>query len=74
MEAEKLGIRIEIISDSCIDRVEIDPKGIYRCLVNLVGNAIDACSENNGKITIESRYYDDKYFFINVTDSGQGMD
>lgn len=74
VEAEKFGISIEIISDSRIDRVEIDPKGIYRCLVNLVGNAIDACSENKGKITIEPKYYDDKYFFIYVMDSGQGMD
>lgn len=74
VEANKLGVSIEINSDDKIGKVEIDPKGIYRCLVNLVGNGIDACSENGGKITMESRYYDENYFYINVKDTGCGMD
>ncbi len=74
IEANKLNISIEIISDKKIKIVEVDPKGIFRCLVNLVGNAIDACAEKGGKVTMESKFYNKKYFKLTVKDTGQGMD
>lgn len=55
--------------------VEIDPKGIKRCILNLVSNAIDACEEmGEGKVEISIQDTRGKFFNIHVNDSGIGME
>jgi len=76
VQAEKAGVRIETKMDKNLNKAMIDPKGLYRCLVNLVRNAIDACTEldNEGVVTLESRLDSDDHFIISVNDNGIGMD
>jgi signal transduction histidine kinase len=53
----------------------VDEAGIRRCLVNLVGNAIDACSEK-GEGLVEvgaSAAGDDGCFTLRVKDNGNGI-
>lgn len=60
--------------DRNLKKVVIDSKGILRCFVNLVSNAIDACSETGGIVTVRSRLDDGGYFIVEVSDTGCGMD
>ena len=52
----------------------MDPKGIYRCLLNLVSNSIYACQEKGGgEISIETSGDREKKLKIAVTDTGTGI-
>lgn len=54
--------------------VILDPKGIYRCVLNLVSNAIDACDEENGTVTISTEFSENKNrLMISVADNGTGI-
>jgi len=53
--------------------VELDAKGIRRCVLNLVSNAVDACSESGGKVTVHAKKADHEHVEIVVRDTGCGM-
>ena len=60
--------------DSRIGTVLIDPKGIHRCVMNLVSNAIDAMKKDGGRITIKSILDEPaKMLEIRVSDNGSGI-
>ena len=56
-----------------LPQTEVDPKGIRRCLLNLVTNAIDACAQDGGTVTIETRTDDGAMLVVSVHDTGTGM-
>ncbi|MCK5568523.1 MAG: ATP-binding protein, partial [Spirochaetes bacterium] len=60
--------------DDNIQEIEIDPKGIYRCVLNLVSNAIDACEKEGASVTLYTKTSDSNYILIEVEDQGSGMD
>lgn len=74
LQAEKMGVEIKTKTDENLRKVTLDSKGIVRCLVNLIGNGIDACSEEGGVVSVESRLDSDDYFQLAVSDTGCGMD
>ncbi|MEJ2545625.1 MAG: GAF domain-containing protein, partial [Calditrichaceae bacterium] len=53
-------IGFELDFDDRLKLVCIDPKGIYRCVLNLVSNAIDACSKSGGVIKIFTKCLENK--------------
>ena len=59
--------------------VRIDRQGMYRCLLNLVANAIDACTDfscttNSADVVIRSKKTEGWAVEYQVIDSGCGMD
>jgi signal transduction histidine kinase len=74
LQADKMGVEIKTKTDKNLRQVTLDSKGILRCLVNLIGNGIDACSQNGGVVSVESRLDSDGYFELAVSDTGCGMD
>jgi signal transduction histidine kinase len=74
IQAGKVGVEIKTKTDENLNKVTLDSTGILRCLVNLIGNGIDACSEKGGYVTVESRLDSDDYFELEVSDTGCGMD
>ncbi|GMV90526.1 MAG: hypothetical protein AMXMBFR82_03040 [Candidatus Hydrogenedentota bacterium] len=50
----------------------LDSLGVYRAILNLVSNAIDACEENGGEVTIRTRS-DDTHYCVDVQDNGCGI-
>jgi signal transduction histidine kinase len=59
--------------------VNMDKTGIHRCLLNLIGNAIDACTLEglmNGKgiVTVKTDSPDGRGVRYRVSDNGKGMD
>ena len=57
----------------------LDPKGIHRCLLNLIDNAVDAClsDEAEGKehrVKVSTGRQSDGTLVLQVSDNGCGMD
>lgn len=78
-KAKESGIEIVRDFDPTIGQVSLDPKGIHRCLLNLVSNAIDACisDEDEGKkylVRVTTRRESDGIVTFQVSDNGCGMD
>ena len=60
--------------DPALGPVEIDPKGIRRCVLNLVANAVDAGEAAGGAVTVQTRAPgDDGHVAIRIADTGCGM-
>lgn len=74
-KAVSLDVEIQKDLDCNVGDVYVDPTGIYRCLLNLVTNAIDACSEGREKkICIKSfPVKDEKRIQIDISDTGCGI-
>jgi two-component system, NtrC family, sensor kinase len=69
--AEKHGVQLEIVnSGDC--RAEVDSQRIYRALLNLVTNAIDACENSGGSVTVKA-VCDETSCCISVADTGCGI-
>jgi len=77
-KAEESGIEIVRDFDATVGRVFLDPKGIHRCLLNLVCNAIEACmsKQDDGKgnlVRVTTKRESDGALTFQVSDSGCGM-
>jgi len=72
--ATKKNARVMFEGDASIGFVKVDETGIKRCLMNLVGNALDACGEEGGVIRMTTGLADEAgRFFIRIEDNGLGM-
>ncbi len=73
-KAKEKHVKIKTQFDEKIGQVNIDQKNIFRCLLNLVSNSLDACEENTGIIKIETFKVKEKPFFgYRVIDNGHGI-
>ncbi|MFC1735693.1 ATP-binding protein [Candidatus Hydrogenedentota bacterium] len=69
---EGVEVRLEISEN--IDKVLLDERSIYRVILNLAGNAIDACGQGNASVTLTSTLTDDQAFLnLAVKDTGSGI-
>lgn len=78
-QAEKSKVILEKNLDDRLAEGWLDPKGIHRCILNLVTNAIDACtdiscSQPHGKVTLRSQKIEGWAVEYQVIDNGCGMD
>ncbi len=67
---------VEIVCtlDAGLGEVIVDPKGIRRCLMNLVSNAVDACGEKGGRVELSTKREDDPgRFCVVISDNGSGI-
>ncbi len=69
------GVYIRWTANEDLDEVMLDPKGIRRCLLNLVSNAVDACEGRGGGglVDVSSEVAADGMFHIKIADNGCGM-
>ncbi|MCG2758979.1 MAG: ATP-binding protein, partial [Desulfobacteraceae bacterium] len=77
-EANKSGIEVARDFDPNIGKAFFDPKGIHRCLLNLVSNAVDACisdKDENKKhlVRVTTKRESDGMITFQVSDNGCGM-
>lgn len=77
--AKEYGIEIAEDFDPSMGEAVMDPRGIHRCLLNLVSNARDACiyDPDEGKkwvVQVRTILEDDGTVRFEVTDNGCGMD
>ena len=78
-EAERRGVTLEKSLDKKLNEGWIDTDGIHRCILNLVSNAIDACTDisclhGEGRVIIKTLKTDGWAVEYQVIDNGCGMD
>jgi signal transduction histidine kinase len=73
-EARARAVTILTDLEKNVDPVAIDARGIYRCLVNLITNALDACPLSEGVVTVSTKRTGAKELLLVVSDNGRGMD
>jgi len=71
---EEQGIVFRVIAGEELNEIPMDSFGIFRCLLNILTNAIEACPPENGEITVRSSRSPEGTCLIEITDNGPGMD
>lgn len=71
--SQDVELRMEL--DPAIGLEQLDRRLVYRALLNLVSNAIDACveSENGNLVVVSSALHGDAEIVLSVRDNGVGM-
>lgn len=73
-KAKEKGVDLQFIQDKKLKDVMLDGKAIYRGLLNLVTNALDACPPEDGKVEVETSLLPKgKQFQIKIRDNGSGI-
>ncbi len=72
-QAKVAGVKIRCRRDCPVKGAILDQNGIYRCLVNLVRNAVEAC-DSGGQVEVATGLTTDGAVSIRITDDGCGMD
>jgi signal transduction histidine kinase len=77
--ASEFGVVLELELDEALPDTWFDPEGIHRALLNLVTNALDACTDigctnKPGKVVLKSIKPDDWAVEYQVVDNGCGLD
>jgi signal transduction histidine kinase len=77
--AQRYGVALELDIDESLLDAWFDPDGIHRCLLNLVTNAIDACTDieanqKDGKVVLRSLKSEGGMLEYQVVDNGCSMD
>ena len=67
-------VHLEFHQDESIKMIDIDSQGIYRCVLNVVSNAIDACEKEGSKVVITTKRLESNKVLIEIQDEGSGMD
>jgi PAS domain S-box-containing protein len=78
-KAKKSDIKIVRDFDPNISDIFLDPNGIYRCLMNQVSNAIDACIDDEDaskkyRVRVSTKRESGGILVFEVSDNGCGMD
>jgi len=71
--AGERGIKIVCTPDPGLPEVTTDPTQLYRCLLNLITNAVDACDDKGHVLVRVRRGKDRDRFTICVADDGRGI-
>jgi signal transduction histidine kinase len=73
-KAKSKGVNLQFIPDDQLGKVMLDGRAIYRGLLNLITNALDACPPEGGKVEVNTHLLPDReQFQVIVRDNGQGI-
>jgi signal transduction histidine kinase len=73
-EAKARAITLTMDLGDDVDPASFNARGMYRCLVNLITNAFDACPLSEGMVKVTTRRTGDRQLMLSVSDNGRGMD
>ena len=74
MKAKEKNVFVSWTENTSLRKIVLDPKGIQRCLLNLISNAIDACAQKKeGHVEISTDKISRHMFYICVADNGCGI-
>jgi signal transduction histidine kinase len=73
-EARARAITLTMQLGEGVDPCSFNARGMYRCLVNLITNAFDACPLSEGIVTLSTKRTGENELMVSVSDNGRGMD
>jgi signal transduction histidine kinase len=65
--------KLHLDLDPKLPKIQADPQGVHRCLLNLLTNAIDALDEDGGEVKISTQSQGENEVLITVEDNGAGI-
>ncbi|MCH2114321.1 MAG: ATP-binding protein [Pirellulales bacterium] len=73
--AQELGVELKIELDENVPTFLFDPEAIHRAILNVLGNAIEACEEGNaGQVTVRSAFLSESNIVhLIIEDNGPGI-
>lgn len=72
--AKANNVEIKLFLDKSIGEFFFDPKGIHRCLLNLISNAVHACSQKGGgRANVTTKLKAKDVLEIIISDNGVGI-
>jgi signal transduction histidine kinase len=73
--AKELGVKLEVSVEENLPLVPVDPEGLHRALLNIVGNALDAVEDRkNPQVTVGTRRDPEEgWVRLVVLDNGVGI-
>ncbi|MCD6180987.1 MAG: GAF domain-containing protein [Candidatus Cloacimonetes bacterium] len=73
-KAKAVGVTMLWHPEPALGIVELDSKGIKRCVLNLISNAMDACGQKpDASVTVSTQLYGQHSFKILIKDTGTGI-
>jgi signal transduction histidine kinase len=73
-KAKEKNVDISWVPNTSLKNIALDPKGIKRCLLNLISNAIDACAiKEEGLVRVSANKINKHLFNVTVEDNGCGI-
>ncbi len=72
-KARAYSTRLEFEVDPALPEVDMEERSIYRTLLNLIKNAMEACDKEDACVRVTARPVDNGHYCIEVRDNGQGM-
>ena len=72
-EARARAISLSMELGDKVDPCSFNARNIYRCLVNLITNAFDACPLSEGLVAVSTKRTGARELMIRVSDNGRGM-
>ena len=73
-EAKARAILLKMRLGGNVDPCSFNARGLYRCLVNLITNAFDACPLSEGVVVVSTKRKSRDTLLLSVSDNGRGMD
>lgn len=75
VRAKESGVELLLELDRAVPAFLFDPEAMHRAILNIVGNAIDACEEcEAGRVTVRSHYSaDEDVVRLVIEDNGPGI-
>ena len=73
-KSRERGVALAWTPNDALGEALVDPKGIRRCLLNLISNAVDACDgREGGRVEVCTEIGGPETFRIRVSDNGAGI-
>lgn len=72
-KAEQWKIVLDFKADPDLGPVDCEPRSLYRTLLNIVKNAIEACDKEESYIRIQAKSLNEERYEIRLEDNGKGM-
>jgi len=72
-KAAALNIRLVVECEEGLEDVECEERSIYRALLNLVKNALEACGKPESWVKVSAASLDSGRYTLTVSDNGEGM-
>ena len=72
--AKDNNVEIKLFLDRSINEFCFDPKGIHRCLLNLISNAVYGCiQKGGGRVNVTTKLKEASIIEITISDNGIGI-
>ncbi|MCB9799494.1 MAG: GAF domain-containing sensor histidine kinase [Candidatus Omnitrophica bacterium] len=72
-KAAQVPARLEFDIDPALGEVDAEERSLYRAVLNLVKNALEACDKEDAYVRISAKSVDASHYQIIVADNGAGM-